>query len=133
MSDNGSSGVDSDKSADPRIAKLVYVLYLIGVLFGPLILIGVAIAYVQNDTGPKWLNSHYRFQIRTFWLGIISFLIIVVVAFGGLAEVSGFYAFIGLVFAVYFVIWWLVRSTKGYKRVSKRNRMNRPEAFGFGD
>lgn len=124
---------DTGESADPRMAKLVYILYLIGMLFGPLILVGLAIAYVQNGTGPKWLNSHYRFQIRTFWFGIISFLIIMVVAFGGLAEVSGFFAFVGLLFATYMLIWWLVRCIKGFKRVSNRRRMNRPEALGFGD
>ena len=57
---------EAGETADPRLAKLVYMLLLFGLIVSPLAVIGLIIAYVQNDTGPAWLNSHYRFQIRTF-------------------------------------------------------------------
>ncbi|MBT5566983.1 MAG: hypothetical protein HOH20_12190 [Rhodospirillaceae bacterium] len=122
---------EAGETADPRLAKLVYMLLLFGLIVSPLAVIGLIIAYVQNDTGPAWLNSHYRFQIRTFWLGFM-FVVFLISMSGVLAEITILATFFSLVLGLCLLVWWLARCIKGYKRASRRLRLDRPEALGFG-
>jgi uncharacterized membrane protein len=34
-------------------------------------IIGVIMAYVYRADVPEWVATHYRFQIRTFWTGLL--------------------------------------------------------------
>ncbi|HEY6104626.1 MAG TPA: hypothetical protein VIV59_01495, partial [Anaeromyxobacteraceae bacterium] len=54
-----------------NVAKVVYVLYLVSLVTGVTALVGVVMAYVYQGDAPDWLKTHYRFQIRTFWLGLL--------------------------------------------------------------
>ena len=57
-------------------AKVVYILFLAEFFVGPLGgLAGVILAYVCRSDAPDRLVSHYRFQIRTFWIGWLYILI----------------------------------------------------------
>ena len=59
--------------------KLIYILYLVSITLGVTILIGLVIAYMNRGqaTG-TWAESHYTYQIRTFWIGLLYSLISVV-------------------------------------------------------
>ena len=46
--------------------KIIYILYLAGFIVGVTPLIGIVMAYMARGEGPDWLQSHYRWQIRTF-------------------------------------------------------------------
>ena len=59
----------SNRNAGAGTAKLVYILYLVSLLIGITAIVGLIIAYVNRDDAPGWLQTHYRFQIRTFWIG----------------------------------------------------------------
>ena len=77
MSDAGSSGAASPSSSDDR--TLCYVVYAL-MFAAPFVvgltgLIGVVIAYVRKPEAPPLEASHYRFQIRTFWIGFVLALI----------------------------------------------------------
>ena len=52
-------------------AKIVYILYLVSLLFGITGIIGVVMAYINKDDAPEWVQTHYQFQIRTFWIGAL--------------------------------------------------------------
>jgi uncharacterized membrane protein len=65
------SGAEEDKV----LPAVVYGLYLLGCTNGLTILVGLIVAYVNRDTAGPINESHYTFAIRTFWLGIIWFLI----------------------------------------------------------
>jgi uncharacterized membrane protein len=54
---------------------VVYVLYLIGLMNGLTALVGVIIAYVTRPTATPEAQSHLTFQIYTFWLGLVGFVI----------------------------------------------------------
>src|ERR1039458_841677 len=57
--------------SDNARALIVYVLYCVGYFTMISALIGVIIAHVKvHDTDPV-LRSHYQFQIRTFWIGLL--------------------------------------------------------------
>jgi uncharacterized membrane protein len=96
--------------ASDTTAKLVYVLYLVSLLFGVTSLVGVVMAYVNVGDAPEPLKSHYRFQIRTFWIGILYAVVgmlLLLVAVGGLV-------------LAFLVVWMVVRCVKGLKYLERR-------------
>ena len=104
----------NDFNAVPAVksstAKLVYILYLVGLVFGITGIIGVIVAYVNKEDGPDWLQSHYRFQIRTFWMGLV-FLIA-----GTVLSV----VLIGWLVLLFWLVWLIIRSVKGLKQLEKQ-------------
>src|SRR3954468_18335567 len=58
-------------ASDKILAVAVYVLYLVGYFTGISALIGVIIAHIKVDDRDPVLRSHYQFQIRTFWVGLL--------------------------------------------------------------
>ena len=89
--------------------KVVYILYLGGILIGLLALIGVIIAYVSRNDSGGWVNDHYRFQIRTFWIGLLYMVV------GGATTVI----VIGWLLLLAALVWWIVRCVKGLQCVSR--------------
>jgi uncharacterized membrane protein len=110
-----------EKAPTEDAAKIVYVLYLVSIVFGITGIIGVVMAYVNRDDAPDWLQTHYQFQIRTFWIG-------------------GLYMFIGLLLALvligyfvflFWVIWLIVRCIKGMKSLDKKAAHPNPTGWMF--
>ena len=57
---------------DKTMPLVVYVLYLVAlVTAGATAVVGVILAYVSKAAAPEWMQSHYVFQIRTFWLSLL--------------------------------------------------------------
>lgn len=100
----------STNAENPGSAKLVYILYLVSIVFGITGIIGVVIAYINQSEAPDWLKSHYRFQIRTFWIG---FLYLVV---GAMLSVI----LIGWLVILFWVVWLVIRSVKGLKLLDQK-------------
>lgn len=52
---------------------IVSLLYLAGFVTGVSAIVGVILAYVwKGEAGPDaWVQSHYAYLIRTFWIGLI--------------------------------------------------------------
>lgn len=96
-------------NAAPSDVKLVYYLYLAGVLFGITPIIGVVIAYVNRGAGPGWVERHYHYQIRTFWLGLIGL---------GICSLL-MLVLIGYVLVILLGLWWIIRTVKGLKFANK--------------
>ena len=99
-----------DFSHQHEMPLIIYILYLSH--FVPVIgwvasIVGLVLAYVERDTAPEWLRSHYTFQIRTFWIGLLYFVVacvLVVVLIG-----------IPLLVAVW--VWFIVRCALGLSRL----------------
>lgn len=91
--------------AEAQTAKIIYVLYLVGLVIGITTLVGVVLAYVYRRDAPAWVQTHYQLQIRSFWIGVLY------------AIVSGLlmFVFIGYLVALFLVVWWIVRCAKGLK------------------
>jgi uncharacterized membrane protein len=68
-------GSETARDGDARTMLLViYGLYFAGfITSGVTTLVGVILAYVGRGSGPAWAQSHYSFQIRTFWLTLLAF------------------------------------------------------------
>lgn len=73
----------ADAGEDRTLPGVVYVLYLVGLVNGLTIVLGLILAYLMKGTaGPK-AESHYDYLIRTVWMSIGLFLV------GGLLFVMG--------------------------------------------
>ena len=102
-------------------AKAIYALYAISVAVGVTAVIGVVLAYMARGDAPNWLASHYRFQIRTFWL-LLLFSII-----GGVLTV----VLIGYLVLVATAAWLLVRCVKGWRHLDRREPVENVETWLF--
>jgi uncharacterized membrane protein len=94
-------------------AKWVYILSLASFIIPFTNIVGLILAYIKRPEAPYWLATHYQFQIRTFWIG----LLYAVISIALMAVAIGFI----LIFAV--AIWLLIRYIKGL------NTLNRKEAY----
>jgi len=108
--------------SESRIANLIYILYLASLVFGITGLIGVVMAYVNKGDGPGWVDSHYRFQIRTFWVGLLIGVV------GGLMSLI----VIGWFVLLFGLIWIIVRCAKGMKYLARGQAHPDPGAWMFG-
>jgi uncharacterized membrane protein len=107
---------------DPReadTANVIYILYLVGIVVGVTSFVGVIMAYVNLGDGPEWVQSHYRFQIRTFWIGMLY----------GFIGVLTCIIVVGAFFLVFVMIWWIVRCVKGMQAISRGVPYEQPAAW----
>ena len=57
--------------SNKQLALIVYILYLAAYLTGLTAVIGVIIAHIKIGDADELTRSHYQFQIRTFWIGLL--------------------------------------------------------------
>ena len=54
------------------ITAVVYALHAVGFFSGITWIVAVIVNYVKlDDARGTWLESHFRWQIRTFWWGLL--------------------------------------------------------------
>lgn len=89
-----------------KVVQIVYVLQALAFFTAGLgALAGVIMSYMKRDDAKgTWAESHFTWQIRTFWIGLIVGLI-------GLALSM---IFIGFIVLAGLAIWYLVRIIKGW-------------------
>lgn len=102
-------------------AKVIYLLFLVNIIIQFLGIIGVIVAYVNKDDAPAWLQSHYRFQIRTFWIGLLYLFLGVV-----LSAVA-----IGYFILLFWVVWVIIRCVKGIKYLDRNQAYPTPGSWMF--
>ncbi|ACL66562.1 conserved hypothetical protein [Anaeromyxobacter dehalogenans 2CP-1] len=100
-------------------AKIVYVLYLLSFAAGITTLIGVVMAYVNEGDAPEGLRTHYRFQIRTFWIGLLYAVV------GGLLTIVG----IGALLLLFVAVWLVIRCVKGLRWLDQRQPVPNPATW----
>lgn len=104
-----------------RTAAIIYVLYLAGLVIGITPIIGLVMAYIYRDDAPYWLRTHYHYQIRTFWIGLLYLFV-------GAVTAS---IFIGWLILVFWLIWYLVRCVRGVKLASEGRPVPNPTTWWF--
>ncbi|MBS3666686.1 MULTISPECIES: DUF4870 family protein [Halomonadaceae] len=95
---------------DTTMAMVIYALYLASFILGFTSIIGVVIAYVYKGKGPLWLDEHYRYQIRTFWIGLVYGLVCLLLT----PVLLGFLLMLPL------AIWLIIRCVKGFKGLQEK-------------
>lgn len=102
-------------------AKIVYILYLVGIIFGLTGIIGVVMAYINRSEAPDWLETHYQFQIRTFWIGALYVVIGMILTF----------ILIGYLVLLFWVVWLVIRCVKGMKALEQKEAHPDPTGWMF--
>ncbi|MCL7929830.1 DUF4870 family protein [Halomonas llamarensis] len=95
---------------DTTMALVVYALFLASFVVGFTSLIGVVIAYVYRGKGPHWLDEHFRYQIRTFWIGLLYATLFSLLTF----------VLIGFPLLLALAVWLIVRCVKGFKGLQEK-------------
>jgi uncharacterized membrane protein len=114
----------SSNPIDPNAggtANLVYILYLLSLVIGVTALVGVVMAYLNKREAPEWVQTHYRSQIRTFWIGLLFWTI------GGLTTLFQ----IGWLIVFLTAVWWIIRCVKGMQYLGKQQPHPNPETWMF--
>lgn len=111
-------GNDSRSLIEPgqKNAQLVYILYLVSMAIGITVLIGLVFAYVNRGKSEDWIDSHYTYAIRTFWIGIVYSIICLVLAFVG----------IGFLLMIAAAVWFIIRCIKGLQIVGRNEPIADP-------
>lgn len=105
---------------DSSNVKLIYILYLASIVVGITSIIGVILAYVNKNGDTGVLNNHYRYQIRTFWIGMLYCAIgTVLIAAAGL----------GFLLLLATLIWFIVRCAKGLKAIGDNQAIDNVETW----
>ena len=86
-------------------AQLVYILYALSFIVGITYVAGVIVAYIKRpESKDTWLESHYTWQIKTFWYSLIGMVIGIIL----MVVFIGFF----IMFAV--AVWTIYRIVKGW-------------------
>lgn len=108
-----------DTTKPGQTGQIIYILYLVGIIVPFVSIGGVILAYVNRGTAPAWVESHYTWQIRTFWIGL---------AIGVVGIVSLFFL-VGALVLLAGLILWLVRNIKGLSALNRNEAIADPEAW----
>jgi uncharacterized membrane protein len=109
--------------SNKAIALIVYVLYIVGyITVGVAAVVGVMIAHLKIGSADDVSRTHFQFQIRTFWIGIVYLV----------AGVLLLYFFIGIPVLFWLIIWTLVRNVKGLLLLNDGKPIEKPTSWLFG-
>ena len=103
----------ADERSLKNVAIAVYALQAAGFFVGITWIVAIVLDYVKrDDAAGTWLESHYRWQIGTFWWALLWAVI------GGLTAL----VFVGFLVLAAAGIWVIYRIAKGWLYLSE----NRP-------
>ncbi|MGE0502861.1 MAG: DUF4870 family protein [Rhizobiaceae bacterium] len=101
--------------------QVVYILYLAGFVIGITPIVGLVIAYVNRGKSPPWLETHYTWAIRTFWIGLLYSFIGFILAF----------VLIGFLVLLATAVWYVVRIIFGLQALGREEPMKNPQSWFF--
>lgn len=107
--------VPASSSFEFNKPTIVALLYLASLVTGLSMLIGLVLAYVwQGEPASDWEASHYRFHIRSFWIGLALGILAIIPTIMTLG-LAGFilYPLLGL--------WLAVRTIKALLAAQRRD------------
>ncbi len=103
-----------DETAAKSAAQLVYILQALGFFTGLTWIAGIIVNYVKLDAARgTWLESHFRWQMRTFWFGLL----------WGVIGVITMFLIVGFAILAASGIWVIYRVIKGWLNFSEAKPM----------
>ncbi|MBC7148660.1 MAG: hypothetical protein H5U22_04700 [Rhizobium sp.] len=99
--------------------QLVYALFLLSFLIGISGLIGLVFAYLNRGKAGGWIDTHYTYAIRTFWIGLLYALVSAILSL----------AVIGVLLAIGTAVWIVVRCIIGLQKATAGEPIAKPETW----
>ena len=103
----------------PTNVQVIYASYLLGFVVGITPLIGIVLAYMNRGKAGGWVETHYTWAIRTFWIGILYGLISLVLSL----------VLIGILLMLAVAVWVIVRVVVGFQAVGRGEPIRNPESW----
>ena len=100
-------------------AQVIYILYLAGLVIGVSALVGIVLAYMNRGKVGGYVETHYTWLIRTFWIGVLY------------ALVSAFLMFVMIGFLLMFAaaVWFIARCIIGLQALGRGEPIKNPESW----
>ncbi len=113
---------------------VIYGLYIGSIMAVVTAPIGMCIALFRLGRGAGWLDTHLRFQIRTFWLGVLAALVALLLwHIAGRMTVPPVYAWaFGYLFFTLGIAWMMARCAVGIHRLTSNREVDAPDSWLFG-
>ena len=108
---------------DSGLAIAVYILYGLGFVTIISALIGVIIAHVKIGQSDPISQTHFQFQIYTFWFGLLYIV---------LGTVLFFVFFLGYLVLLWWFVWTIVRIIKGALLLNEGRPISNTSSWLFG-
>ncbi|GAB4127601.1 MAG: hypothetical protein Fur0040_10490 [Sideroxydans sp.] len=97
-----------------NIVLVGYVLYALSYFTGITAIVGIIIDYLKREEAAgTWLESHFTWQIRTFWYGLLWVVLGIVTAF----------ILVGFVILFANFCWMIYRIVKGWLNLNDNKPM----------
>jgi uncharacterized membrane protein len=111
---SGPSAAGTELQQAKKVTMAVYALQAASFVFGVTLIAAVILNYIKKeDVQGTWLASHFRWQIRTFWFGLLWGVI------GGITILAG----VGFFILGITTVWFIYRIVKGWLRLSEGEEM----------
>lgn len=96
---------------------IISLLYLSSLILGVTAIVGVVLAYVwKGEPHEEWMESHYTYLIRTFWIGLV----------GGVISVLLMVVLIGFLLIMAVSVLVIVRCVLALVNAQRRQPMPNP-------
>lgn len=103
-----------NETSAKTLTTIIYALYVASFLVGITAIVAIVINYVKkDDVAGTFLESHFRWQIRTFWFGLLWSVVGVILML----------ILIGWIVLVANVVWMIYRIVKGFLRLNDNKPM----------
>ncbi len=111
----------TDRWLEPGVTNIqvIYILYLVGFIVGITPLIGIVMAYINRGKDGGWIETHYTWAIRTFWIAVL----------GTVVSVLLMLVVIGFLLGIAVAIWFIVRCIVGLQAVSRGEPIKNPQSW----
>ncbi|TGP48421.1 hypothetical protein EN873_34635 [bacterium M00.F.Ca.ET.230.01.1.1] len=103
-------------------ALVIYILYLASLVIGITGIVGIVLAYINRGKAGGFVESHYTFLIRTFWIGLLYALISVVLMM----------LVIGFVLMLAVAVWFIARCILGIQALQRGEPVKNPQSWLLG-
>jgi len=112
----GEPSVEDERAKSAKtITTVVYALQAASFFLVITFLIAIIINYVkQGDVKGTWLESHFRWQIRTFWFYCLWIVVAIAIIVSAFDHSTTGIVFIGTLMIVANSIWVIYRIVKGW-------------------
>ena len=116
MNNENTPSLSSSSSPERNVTTVVYALQAASFFVGITFFIAPIVNYVyRTSVAGTWLESHFRWQLNTFWYGLAWLGL-------GLSCLALGLLFVGLVTLTSGVLWIIYRIVQGWNKLS----MNQP-------
>ncbi|WP_226664479.1 DUF4870 family protein [Microbulbifer aggregans] len=107
-----------------QICHVNYALQALSYFFGITIFIALILAYIKlDDARGTYYEQHLRWQIQSFWRGLLFLAILVVVGLVIFTLTLGLGTFLAFPLAIAWYVWSIYRIAKGWLYLSENKQL----------